>query len=319
MTLRRLGEKHYLSKATVSNIIHNYPYGGVQGHKAGKSGSPNFHMRVFKVLQANLDQFRDKVEDERRRAIQNGNTAILEALSSVSVTVSEIMTLPPSETCAALKRAQLTAEHDGWKRLAEGNMTGYMDARTQWTMLAEVMGEKQKDPWCDIIDKAAANHRSNSLRFDGVVRTITNIGHVRQNAEAPRYHMDSGSWTNIRDIIIRRTNPRGQRGNNGRWAKDRRAMQGIVEAMQVGMSLNQLAAKGYGVLDTLHRYYCLWFRSCVFRDMRDMAVDGSPLHPILPVLDELERYRIAVDAERPPRLQDLTRRATKASRDQTTE
>ncbi len=319
MTLRRLGEKHYLSKATISNIVHGYPYGGVQGHKAGKSGSPNFHMRVFKILQSNLSHFQERVASERDKAIENGNTALLEALTTVSAFVADVMTLPPAEVNDALKRAQLMAEQDGWRRLADNNLTGYTDARTRWLMLAEIMGERQKDPWCDVIDQTSARHRSNSLRFDGVVRSGNNMVHIPQYAENPRNQMDAGSWTNIKDIIQKRTNPRGRSGNNGRWAKDRRAMAGIIEAMQIGLSLCQLEERGYGALNTLHRYYCLWFRSCVFRDMRDMAVEGSPLHSILPELDEMERYRIAVDPERPPRLQDLTRRTGRTEPRQTKE
>ena len=310
-TYRNIAEKHCISKSSVINIVLGYPYGGIKGHRAGKSGSPDYFQRVYKSLQGNLEPFMGRVESERVRAIENGNTGLLDALAGIGAMVADAMTMPAKDAHEVLKAEKLSAEHDGWRTLSESNMTGFQSARVRWRLIAEVLGEPGRDPWADLIDCKSARHKAASLRFDGVGRVRTKLTNEPQNPAMPHKQMDTATWTNIKTIIRNQTRPKGRRGTDGRWGKERRAMAGIIEALCCGLSIRQLVEKGFGAFGTLSRYYRYWFASGVFREMRDMAVDGSDLHDILPELDELERYRIAVDAEIPPRLQDVKRRANR--------
>lgn len=308
-TQRDIAARHNVSKSTVNNVISGYKYGGITGHRAGKSGSPSFAKRVHDGLQVNLSQFEGVVAKERTSAIETGDTILLTALEHAAHIAASCMTEPIETAYESLKRERMQAEHDGWKALSDMDMTEYVISVKVWQLLTVVLGDCLKTPWSDAVDCRMAKNRAASIRFTGlgkVKKSVCHGTHIDENVDSVRF---IDAWTNIRELINKRSIAKCN-DKRRRVGADRRVMEGIIEAMECGISLRELSRRGYGTRKTLERYYKLWYQTGVFRDMRDLASARSALSDVLDVLDEMERFRLVCGIDIVPELKQLFKSAT---------
>jgi hypothetical protein len=311
-TYRTLGEKHNLSKSSVINIVRNYPYGGLSGHRAGKSGQEAFIERVYRRIQQHLDTFDSFISGERAVAIECGDISTLSALTTVSTIVAIIMLEPMDRVEECLKRERLSAEKEAWVCLSEGNLTGFSVFKKIWIGLSTVMGESLKDPWADVINTASAKYRANSIKYESVVKKpLTYMPHESHIAPKHALVIDPATWTAILGIIDHRTPRQAVNRSN---TIEKYCMQVLLDAMLTGSSVRAACVDGAAARCTVSRYFAAWFGQGVFTDLREMATGSSVLKPVLAVLDELERVRIVFGDTATPRLHDICLSAEKRAK-----
>lgn len=282
-SMDQLAKMFHVSKGTVVNVIHNYPY---------TTSPEDYREREYRNMRNMLSAVIESLRTE-------AGTVESDMLHVTSIHQREVFLLSiASENSAAMlervKKERLNSEKNAWDALDKGDYITFAHNAKLWAHLNDIAGDQKKNPFLEIRDKINTRNKACSLRFSGIEKLMTDMSAIRN----PVQNVYTGSisddlWKELRPVI---DNDKRIKGN--RPADPRTILSGLLYAMQHGCSLRQIPAK-YGKKTALHQYWQRWWYQGLFQLLWEICPKWPELQSVSGSLANMEKYRVAFPGKLP--------------------
>jgi transposase len=279
----QLAKIFHVSKGTVVNVIHNYPYASTQEDYTERE-----YRNMRNMLSAIVGALKTEAGTSRADMIQ------LASIHQQEVFLMSLASENPAAMLNRIKKERLNTEKTAWEALDKGDYIVFAHNAKLWTHLNDIAGDQKKNPFQEIREKTNPRNKACSLRFSGLEKLMTDKSTIRKPVQtASTGTISDALWKEIRTVI---DSDKRIKGNQP--ADPRIVLPGLLYAMRTGCSLRQIPPI-YGKKSALHQYWQCWWYQGLFQLLWEICPKWPELQAVSGSLANMEKYRIAFPGKLP--------------------
>lgn len=279
----QLAEMFHVSKGTIHNVIHGYPY---------TTSPEEFRERVFRDMRCAMDAGISKLREQSQKALDEGDNVMHVVLHQMRDHISRFAPLGPEEMGEALKKDRLSVEQSAFIAQARGNGIHFAYYSNLWQVLTDILGDLARNPFTDSDARSRAKKAASNVKYSGVKNFLPMGRNCKENNKrrlSKKFDSISDElWKELKSAIDL---PPAWTGRP--HAERRNCLYGILYCIEEGISFREAERRGYGAYRTLGTYYALWWGTGVFRLLWQIAYKWPELERIRVALANMEAYRAA--------------------------
>lgn len=277
-SMDQLAKMFHVSKGTVVNVIHNYPY---------TTSPEDYREREYRNMRNMLSAVIESLRAEAG-AVES------DMLQLTSIHQREVFLLSiASENSAAMlervKKERLNSEKNAWDALDKGDYITFAHNAKLWAHLNDIAGDQKKNPFLEIRDKVNTRNKACSLRFSGLERENMDKSIISNSVPDKNYVISSALWKELNLRYDKKSKPP---------ADGRLLLSGLLYAMRTGCSLRHIPNR-YGKKSVIHKYWQRWWYQGLFQLLWEICPKWPELQSVSGSLANMEKYRVAFPGKLP--------------------
>lgn len=286
-SMDQLAKRFHISKGTVVNTIHNYPY---------TTSPEDYRDREYRNMRNMLSLVVEMLQDEAKEV--QGDILLLSAVKKREMFILSLAGDDSTVMMERVKKERLISEKRAWEALNRDDYYTFAHHAKLWAHLNDIAGDQKKNPFLEIREKTSPRNKACSPRFSGIDKYMTdmptiNSKNMKESQGSTDYLISSALWNEIRHIAEKR-----RRNSSVRATDVRSILAGLLYAMGTGCSLMKIP-KQYGDKTEFNQYWQYWWFRGLFQLLWEIYPKWPELQVVSRSLANIEKHRIAFPGKLP--------------------